>query len=387
MLKQKNPFIYGVPVSPSHFVGREQEVADIFSIIGGHGRGSISIVGEHRFGATSLLFYISDPEVAQEWGFDLDQYFFVYLNLQSIGRFTPARFWHRVLDLAPRQLKDSKIKALIEQLQNREEIQRNELEPRLEKVHGQNLYLILLLDEFEWAIRTDIAYQAITAEFLSQLRSLFSHPDRVLSIVVATSKPLSELCHDLKFMSSPFYHGLTPVLLKPFTKEEAEELISRALVGTGVEFSEEDSAFVYEVSKGNPYRLQNACFKLFDKKLEFLRNPKNTSLGLEAGKMRRVYRDIEQAIEREKGLVGAIPQKHKVHSSLLRRLKSFMAISKQLSITLLSLLGQITRWLARRLDDMSNLAIAIFIVVVVILMLARVLTIEQLRDLVRGLFR
>jgi len=270
MPKFGNPFIYSGPVPPSHFVGREQGVGMIFDLIAK--QGGVAVSGEQRIGRTSLLHYIADPDIAKVWGLTPDRYILLYLDCQSISDFTSTRFWQRVLDLLSRQVGANELRGAIEQLCKQKEIHGADLEPILDGIHGQEQTLVLLLDEFEWVIRTDTDKDmAITCNFLSELRALFSHVPRAFSLIVATCERLDTLCRPIKFIASPFYTCLASAFLKPFTREEAEELIDRALEGTGVEFSKRDRDFVFEASKGHPYWLQNACFKLFQKKLELLK--------------------------------------------------------------------------------------------------------------------
>ena len=269
MPEPRNPFIYGVPVPPSRFVGRKREVRTIFNQIASPALGSVAINGEHRMGRTSLLHYVVDPDIAGGWGITPDRYILLYLDCQSISGFTPTRFWRRVLGLLPSWLGHKGLSEAIERLLSQEEIACSDLDAVLDGIHRSGRRLVLQLDEFEWAIRTDTEEDlATTRDFLSGLRALISRVPRALSLIVATREPLEALCRPIKFIGSPFHTIFVSLSLKPFTREEAEELIDKYLKGTGVEFSKEDRDFVYKVSKGHPYWLQNACFKLFEKKLE-----------------------------------------------------------------------------------------------------------------------
>ena len=68
-----NPFTYGKPVSdPTRFVGREEELQQIFSRLGTSSFESSSIVGEGRLGKTSLLNHISHPDTIRRYGLEPD---------------------------------------------------------------------------------------------------------------------------------------------------------------------------------------------------------------------------------------------------------------------------------------------------------------------------
>jgi transcriptional regulator with XRE-family HTH domain len=57
-----NPFIYGDPVPPEKFYGRQQAILEVKNRIGAIASQSVNIVGLRRIGKTSLLRYIrSNP--------------------------------------------------------------------------------------------------------------------------------------------------------------------------------------------------------------------------------------------------------------------------------------------------------------------------------------
>src|SRR3989304_7921809 len=94
-----NPFTYGNPISdPARFFGREREIEQVFSRLGNAEFESSSLVGERRVGKTSLLNYLSHPNVRQKHGLDPNQYIFVYVDLQMVDKTTtPAKLWQRLL--------------------------------------------------------------------------------------------------------------------------------------------------------------------------------------------------------------------------------------------------------------------------------------------------
>ena len=68
MVRQINPFIYGKPVPPSHFVGREAVIDHCYNRLAGPVRTSIAISGEHGIGKTSLLYFLKHLAEKEEWG-------------------------------------------------------------------------------------------------------------------------------------------------------------------------------------------------------------------------------------------------------------------------------------------------------------------------------
>ncbi|MGH8476366.1 MAG: hypothetical protein ACRER2_11455 [Methylococcales bacterium] len=134
---------------------------------------------------------------------------------------------------------------------------------------------ILLLDEFEWLIRTDHENEALTRDLLGGLRGLMNHASRVLSLIVATRQPLHEICREIRFMGSPFYNSFVYVHLRPFKPDEAESLIQQMLEGSHVHFTEDDKAFLHELAGLQPLLLQAAAFCLFNAKAGAPANPKS----------------------------------------------------------------------------------------------------------------
>ena len=75
MTRQLNPFVYGNPVPPTHFIGRENIITNCYNKLAGPVRTSIAISGEHGIGKTSLLHYLI--YIAQQKQFDLFSPFFL----------------------------------------------------------------------------------------------------------------------------------------------------------------------------------------------------------------------------------------------------------------------------------------------------------------------
>jgi hypothetical protein len=263
-----NPFIYGGPVPPSYFVGREDEVRLIFDQVASPARGSVAISGDRRIGKTSLLQYVCTPSVIESWGLSRNEYLLVYLDCPTIGSFTPSRFWQRILTLLLR-VGETSLPPLVETIEDtleKETIGVPEFETVLDAIHRMGRVLVLLLDEFEWVI--DPEDEHTTRVFLSGLRALTTRQPRVLSLVVATREELTILCRPIRFSTSPFYNNFIFRRLRPFTREEINQLIATYLKDSDITFSDQDREFVYEVSGGHPYWAQQACYELFERYLE-----------------------------------------------------------------------------------------------------------------------
>jgi hypothetical protein len=68
-------------------------------------------------------------------------------------------------------------------------------------------------------------------------------------------------------MGSPFYNNFVFIHLRPFSKEEADSLIEQMLSDTGVTFSPEEEAYIYDLAGTHPLLLQAAASLVFEAKV------------------------------------------------------------------------------------------------------------------------
>ncbi|HYK02198.1 MAG TPA: TIR domain-containing protein [Thermoanaerobaculia bacterium] len=263
-----NPFVYGAPVDISCFIGRQTEVDLLFQQVTSTSRGSVAIIGERRIGKTSLLHYVSAPDVIRRFNLEQESSIFLFIDCAAIAPLTITRFWQYILTRLQRQLKrvraQSPLLGTIAALLDAPEIRTSEIEFLIEDLHAENLILVLLLDEFEWIVRTDFDSEAVTRELLGGLRALINHVSRALSLIVATRRPLHELCQDVRFMGSPFYNNFIYLHLRPFSRPEADSLLDQMLKDTDVVFTPADKTLVYELAGTHPLLLQAAAACVFD---------------------------------------------------------------------------------------------------------------------------
>jgi hypothetical protein len=262
-----NPFWIDGPVPPSRFIGRKREARKTFSQLTGPGRGSVAISGPHCSGKTSLLRYIATPEIAAEWDLTEDNALISFFDCQLVDLpFNVTAFWQQVLNLLSPHLQDS-MREELQKLNQQEQISNTNFEMVLDALHEREQRLILLLDNFDQLIQTQVANETVTRDFLSQLRALINRRPRTLSLVVTTDKPLEELCQTIDFGgASPFPNSFMSVRLKGFSDQEINELIEKSLSGTGVTFDEHDRSYISRLSRGHPLRAQLTGHLLFEAK-------------------------------------------------------------------------------------------------------------------------
>ena len=254
-----NPFTYGNPISDaSRFFGRDREIEQVFSRLRNAEFESSSLVGERRIGKTSLLNYLSQPEVRHRFGLDPDKYIFVYVDLQMVDKdTTPARLWQRMLRQMAHYCQDAQVKQLIEEIRQQEPIDNFGLADLFDRIDEKGQYVVFLLDEFE----NVTVNPNFGPDFFYGLRSLAIHHNLSL---ITSSRELIELCHSDAIRSSPFFNIFANINVGVFATTEARQLITQSLEGTGVSFGEAEIGNVFGLAGYHPFFLQAACHFLFE---------------------------------------------------------------------------------------------------------------------------
>ena len=261
MLDYRNPFIFPGPVPPERFIGREREVTDILDRLASPAHGSTAVSGEVRIGKTSLLHYISSPEIAGKWGLPPEKCTFIFVDSQTIAPFSPMEFWRYVLkSLAARRVY---VPNYIEGLLQGDDVGSFELGELFDNIARDGKLVVLLLDEFEHVVGH---VSPDNPELLYLLQTLISRPVGGLALVLSSCEPLNALFRDFRFSGSPFPTSFISLSLGPFSQVEANELIETYTRDTKIRFSRKEKERVYKVSRGHPYQLQSACHELFEQK-------------------------------------------------------------------------------------------------------------------------
>ncbi len=260
-----NPFVYNVPVTPASLVGRERILAFIFDHLQNPNPPNIAIYGPLGVGKSSLLNYIADPEMAAQWGLDLDKYVLCYIDCQSFGEFSPESFWRRVFRGVLRSV-DGTLREFVSRLVEKPEISFEDVQDLLDELEQADRVLVVALDEFECVVRTETELaERMTRHLLGMLSCVGRHTPRVFSMIIATERSLPALSEELAiWRGSPFSTIFVSHELPPFSQREADELFDRALAGTGVIFSDRERWLIYEQTEGYPALLQAAAAALFD---------------------------------------------------------------------------------------------------------------------------
>jgi AAA ATPase domain len=260
-----NPFLYGKPVPPARFVGRRDAVRTLFSRL--YNGESTAIVGEPHIGKSSLLRYVMDDDVRAQW---LDNvapnHFFTEIDCHMLPRsHTPADFWRQALAALFPAVPDEAV-ARQWQVVADNQFGSFTLDSLFHLLARSRRRVVLVIDEFDALLN----HPNFNAEFFGALRSMATRTD-ALAVITASRlsvAAMNRLSHELNPLGSPFFNNITEVRLLPLSPDESRSLIEMTLAETGVAFTDEDYAFIHDLSSRHPFLMQIAAAGLFDAALD-----------------------------------------------------------------------------------------------------------------------
>lgn len=261
------PFQVGNPVTVDKFLGRRRELRRTASRL--RQGESTALVGEPRTGKTSLLFYLSAPEIQTElYGEAAEGFIFSYLDSQSLGgQFTPAQFWEQaLLPVKERLCVPHPETPVAQQFAICEEngYGTYTLEVLFRRLHEAGRRLVLLLDEFNLILHHAVLNNA---EFYGGLRSLTSRCES-LSLVIASRLSLTRLNSETLVFNptgSPYFNTFTELTLGDFPDTDVETLLRR-----GEDFTPADRGAIRRLTGRHPFLLQAAAEAMVDARAEGL---------------------------------------------------------------------------------------------------------------------
>jgi TIR domain/Novel STAND NTPase 2 len=260
-----NPFTFGNPITePERFYGRKQEIRQILNRLLSSAHESTSIIGERRIGKTSLLNYLSNPDLEDDLGLARDRFCPVYVDFQGLTDITPHRFWQRILGKTARSICDSDLVTAIKTLAAQDEIDLFDLEDIFDKIHDKGMIVILLMDEFEYVTQNP----NFKGDFFGSLRALAIHHG--VALVPATRRQLVDLCYSNELKGSPFFNIFATVILRPFSREDMDELLSGYSKLGRIAVSPDDRDFIWSMAGGYPFFAQMAGYYLVEGKMQRL---------------------------------------------------------------------------------------------------------------------
>ncbi len=256
-----NPFTFGNPIKdPQRFIGREADIRQVTNRLLSSAHESTSIIGERRIGKTSLLEYLSNPQVSAGLGLTPDKFCLVYVDFQGLTDITPTRFWQRVLKKMSRSVCDESLKPSIDKLSEQSTFDLFDLEDLFQITLDKGMTVVLLMDEFEYVTENP----NFKSDFFGGLRALAIHSG--VALLPATRRELVDLCHSEEIKGSPFFNIFANVVLRPFSRDEVDEMLGHYTKDGDLAFTPQEKDFVWETGGGYPIFAQMAGHYLMEGK-------------------------------------------------------------------------------------------------------------------------
>lgn len=253
----RNPYLNRVAIKDTtQFYGRRKEAARIFSRIGASRPQSVAIVGGRKIGKSSLLNYIYAPEVRSRM-LDGSEYLFVFMDLQQKRFQSMESFFADLISGVEEALAEAAAEPVGVKGADFDSVRK-----LFTKLHRRKYKLICLLDEFD----VITSNRAFNLDFFAFLRSAANNYD--VAYITSSANDLQELCHTDQIADSPFFNIFTNIYLRPFSPEEARELIVEPSRQAGLPL-EAYRQQILELAGYFPFFLQIACANFFDHLLEY----------------------------------------------------------------------------------------------------------------------
>ncbi len=244
-----NPYLNRLIIqNPADFFGRGSELARIYERIKAVRPQSISLVGVRRLGKSSLLKAIHHPQNRRKYLPNLDEYVFVFMDLQAKRNVEPAEFFQYVYQELQREYRG--------RLEVNVAPDYDGLKKIVQTFQEAGLKLIFLWDEFESVTRN----QKFGPEFYAYFRALANNFN--VAYLTSSADQLQSLCHAKEISDSPFFNIFTNLRLSVFKTEEAKQLIAEPSARAGRPLALY-ADFVLEIAGCFPFFIQMACSALF----------------------------------------------------------------------------------------------------------------------------
>ena len=229
-----NPFLplQGAIVDFQCLFGRNKEIRRIFESL--NGGSSVALIGARGVGKSSVL-----QAIRQQANRELiSPRQPIYLNLESVAN---ERDFYQLLchALGMETCAGFQFQRVLKQ---------------------NNERILLILDEVD-----KMVWQEFSQQTARQLRSLAEGRHAPLSLIMATSTPLSELFPDLQIASvTSYFTGIfIEEQIQEWSQEIACDFIRNRLANTGIKFTEWEITQLVQQSSGNPQKLMHLCHQTY----------------------------------------------------------------------------------------------------------------------------
>ncbi len=248
---RRNPYLNRVMIkSPADFFGREKEVNKIFARLDAPHPQSISIVGERRIGKSSLLNFVYNRTNRRKQMTHYENALFVYLDFQHDLDFNPEKFIDYLFTTFAYEIQDACA-------YRGKERSLDQLKSVIQQIMGLGKRIVILMDEFEVITNN----KNFDADFFSFLRAMAN--SYKVAYVTSSCQEMQTLCHNQDISDSPFFNIFSNLPLKPFTREEALDLITVPSRREGLELTTYADRII-DLAGYRPMFLQMGCSAVFE---------------------------------------------------------------------------------------------------------------------------
>ncbi len=222
-----NPFFHrGAIRKAGFFHGRSAAIEQILGLL--RNGQSVSLIGPRRIGKSSLLIHLCRPEVREPFRLGPDRALFMLLDCQELGGSPPEE----VYETLHSALLEAAENAGVQISDDGRPGTYRALDRALNQISGQNLTVVVLMDEFELLA----ANEHLTPYFFARLRGLTTKYG--LAYLTASQRPLFAITAEEEILSSPFFNIFVTLPLGLFDEAEARSLLDTRLQGCEISFSE-----------------------------------------------------------------------------------------------------------------------------------------------------
>jgi hypothetical protein len=247
------PYTVGPPVKPENFIGRANEVDQIYFRLQSAQMMSSSILGLQKSGKTSLLYYLADPKVKdKKMRQNADRIIIAYINMQEEIN-TPRDFYRKMLSSVIRALSAQKGMPINHLPAG--DVLRGDVDAFLDQASVMGLNIVFLVDEFDRVLRGKF-----DVSFLEGIRAWQGMKN--LAWIFASHKRLETIGNEVGVpVGSPYYNIFVPppIVLGAFTLAEAQQLILHPTPYAEIDYSDEEINELIRLSGRLPYVLQTAA--------------------------------------------------------------------------------------------------------------------------------
>ncbi len=247
-VEKKNPYqTKGKITALDSFIGRQEEVRRIFTLLPMQEAKSIAIMGERKIGNSSLLYYITHPDVRKHYLARSENYIFSFVECPERANFSLEEFFFSVYQNIDKPYNNTQgITPTYDGFRK-----------LLSGFDRMGKCFVMVIDGIDNLARNE----SFDMYFFDLLR--FVDQNYNIVQIVSTHSNLKTLLAAKEYPEKPYSGMFELISLGHFTTTEVKDVISRSVKFGGPSF-EQHIQFIIDLAGYHPYLLQLACGMLFE---------------------------------------------------------------------------------------------------------------------------